>query len=98
MSQHRKGRYETVMSAVRDHNARSKKLKEESTGDIRGLGNVTGNPMVGDDEVTRYREHNIDSADHYTDQLNKRLERWGLRALIDRSKSIQSKKAKGTVF
>lgn len=78
--------------------AKPKKLKEESTGDVRGLGNVTGNPMIGDDEGTRYRDHNVDSADHYTDQLNKRLERWGLRSFIDKSKSIQTKKAKGTVF
>ena len=78
MSQHRKGRLETVMSAVRDHNARSKRLKEESTGDIRGLGNVTGNPMINDDEGSRYRHHNVDSADHYTDVLNRKLSRWGL--------------------
>ena len=78
--------------------AKPKKLKEESTADVRGLGNVTGNPMIGGDEGTRYRDHNVDSADHYTDQLNKRLERWGLRSFIDKSKSIQSKKAKGTVF
>lgn len=78
--------------------AKPKKLKEESTGDVRGLGNVTGNPMIGDDEGTRYRDHNVDSADHYTDQLNKRLERWGLRSFIDKSKSIQTKKAKETVF
>jgi hypothetical protein len=55
------------------------KLKEEN-GDsgIRGLGLATGNPMINDDESSRYKHHNVDSADHYTDVLNRRLSRWGL--------------------
>lgn len=98
MSQHRKGRHETVMSAVRDHNARSKKLKEESTGDIRGLGNVTGNPMIDDAEVNQYHATNAANERAEAEKLNALLQRWGLRRMIDTSKSINTKKAKGTVF
>lgn len=55
------------------------KLKEENAdSNIRGLGLVTGNPMINDDEGSRYRHHNVDSADHYTDVLNRKLSRWGL--------------------
>jgi hypothetical protein len=52
--------------------------EEESTADVRGLGFVTGNPKVEDDLGSRYRHHNVDSADEYTDVLNRVLKRWGL--------------------
>jgi hypothetical protein len=52
--------------------------EEESTADVRGLGLVTGNPKVEDDLSSRYRHHNVDSADEYTDVLNRVLKRWGL--------------------
>ena len=75
-----------------------KKLKEESTGDIRGLGNVTGNPMIDGAEVDQYHTLNAANERAETDKLNKVLERWGLRRMIDQHKSIETKKAKGTIF
>lgn len=75
-----------------------KKLKEESTADIRGLGMQTGNPMIDDAEVDQYHELNAANEKAETEKLNKVLQRWGLRGLIDTHKSINTKKAKGTVF
>jgi hypothetical protein len=78
--------------------AKSKKLKEESTADIRGLGLVTGNPMVNSDTINDYHDKNLKVYDAEVKDLNKRLQKWGLRGFIDHSKSINAKKAKGTVF
>lgn len=80
--------------------AKAKKLKEEfnNTSGVRGLGYETGNPMADEDEVLKYQSKNSADADTRNDVLNKHLERWGLRSYIDHTKSIQTKKAKGTVF
>lgn len=75
-----------------------KKLKEESTADVRGLGLQTGNPMIDGAEVDQYHMTNSTNERAETDKLNKVLERWGLRRLIDPHKSIETKKAKGTIF
>jgi hypothetical protein len=75
-----------------------KKLKEETTGDIRGLGLVSGNPMIDTDAVEDYISRNIAASDIERKELDRRLEKWGLRGFIDHTKSIDTKKAKGTVF
>lgn len=61
--------------------------EEESTGDVRGLGNVTGNPLVGDDDSFRYHKNNLQAAQKETTILNKVLSRWGLRKIILDKKS-----------
>jgi hypothetical protein len=53
--------------------------EEETTADIRGLGYVTGNPIVDTDVVTQYQNTNMATADTHTDILNKVLERMHLR-------------------
>jgi hypothetical protein len=75
-----------------------KKLKEESTADIRGLGLVTGNPVVDSDAIEDYLDKNNKAFDAENKELERRLQMWGLRGFIDHSKSINAKKAKGTVF
>ena len=76
-----------------------KRLSEDvnGTAEVRGLGLVSGNPMADEDEVSRYQARNSQEADTQNDVLNKRLERWGLRSYIDHTKSINTKKAKGTL-
>lgn len=80
--------------------AKPKKLKEElnNTGGVRGLGLETGNPMIDTDIVADYQDKNSADADTENDILRKRLEKWGLRPYIDHTKSIHTKKAKGTAF
>jgi hypothetical protein len=75
-----------------------KKLKEESTADIRGLGLVSGNPVVDSDAIEDYLDKNNKAFDAESKELERRLQRWGLRGFIDHTKSINAKKAKGTVF
>lgn len=88
------------MSAPKPTKTKPKKLKEElnNTTGVRGFGLVSGNPMVDTDEVLKYQTRNSSDADTANDVLNKHLEKWGLRSYIDHTKSIQTKKAKGTVF
>ena len=51
-------------------------VKEDtSTGDIRGLGYVTGDPKSDDDALQSYIERNIATADTHTDILNKVLQK-----------------------
>jgi hypothetical protein len=53
-----------------------KKISEEvTTGDVRGLGNITGNPLTDKDAVQQYQETNIATADTHNDILNKVLDR-----------------------
>jgi hypothetical protein len=75
-----------------------KKLKEETTADIRGLGLVTGNPVVDSDAIEDYLDKNNKVFDAENKELEKRLQKWGLRGFIDHTKSLNTKKAKGTVF
>jgi len=74
------------------------KIKEESTADIRGLGLVSGNPVVDSDAIEDYLDKNNKAFDAENKELERRLQMWGLRGFIDHSKSINAKKAKGTVF
>jgi hypothetical protein len=74
------------------------KIKEESTADIRGLGLVSGNPVVDSDAIEDYLDKNNKAFDAENKELERRLQKWGLRGFIDHSKSITTKKAKGTVF
>jgi hypothetical protein len=91
----------TAMSALKPTKAtKTKKLKEElnNTDGVRGLGLVSGNPLIGDDLVTNYHARNAAESDTRDDILKKHLEKWGLRSFVDHTKSIQTKKAKDTVF
>jgi hypothetical protein len=75
-----------------------KKLKEEITGDIRGLGLVSGNPMIDIDAIEDYINKNVKASNLEGADLDINLQKWGLRSFIDHSKSITTKKAKGTAF
>jgi hypothetical protein len=73
--------------------SKKKSLKEEeTTADVRGLGYVTGNPKVDDDFGSRYRHHNVDSADHYSDVLSRVLRKWGLQQVSLDKKAVKPKK------
>ena len=98
-SEHAREMFDDVkrgMSAPKS--TKPKKIKEETTGDIRGLGLVTGNPLVDTDAITDYQDRNTKASSIETDDLDAKLRKWGLRGFIDHSKSINTKKAKGTVF
>jgi len=81
----------------RKRNAKTSIKEEEVVADIRGLGYVTGNPLVDTDDVENYQSKNIAASDTHNDVLNKTLERWGLRPFSDYTKSIKTHK-KGSVF
>ena len=66
--------------------------EEETTADVRGLGFVTGNPRIDDDEGFKYQQHNIHSADHYSDVLNRVLKKWGLQQVSLDKKASKPKK------
>jgi hypothetical protein len=66
--------------------------EEETTADVRGLGFVTGNPMVGDDVVANYQSTNVRNADSYNEVLQKTLSRWRLSDQIDLDKVTKTKK------
>ncbi len=75
-----------------------KKLKEETTADIRGLGLVSGNPMIDIAAIEDYISKNVKASNLEGADLDANLRKWGLRSFIDHSKSITTKKAKGTAF
>ena len=58
-------------------------IKETTgTGDIRGLGNVTGNPATDENQHQDYIDRNLADADTQNDILNKNLEKIGLKRNI----------------
>ena len=91
-------RNDVIGTRARAELKRRGKLNEESTADIRGLGLVTGNPVVDSDAIEDYLDKNNKVFDAENKELEKRLQKWGLRGFIDHTKSLNTKKAKGTVF
>jgi hypothetical protein len=91
-------RTDVIGTRARAELKRRGKLNEESTVDIRGLGLVSGNPVVDSDAIKDYFDTNMKASEAERKELDKRLQKWGLRGFIDHTKSLNTKKAKGTLF
>lgn len=67
-----------------------------TSGDIRGLGYVTGDPAVGSDEILSYLERNIASADAVSDQIIRKVQddHKSLHSHISLHQALHDRKAK----